>query len=237
MNPTTLVRRMMRHIPRLPEAAGDDSGLVPGNAPALRIVMIGDSAAAGVGAATHAEALAGQLAAGLAALTGREVSWRVAARSGATTRLVRATMLERLTEPTSRWQPDLVLVVAGANDALRLRRPAAFRRDVTALVSSIQQRLGRRRPVPVLLVGLPPVHRFPSLPPWARLPLGGYARLLDAQLRRVARREPHVHHLPVGALPIHPEAGFAPDRFHPSPAGYRAWGRALAASVATLVDA
>ncbi|MDT0344039.1 SGNH/GDSL hydrolase family protein [Streptomyces litchfieldiae] len=236
MNTKTLIRRMTRHIPRLPEAAGDDSGLVPGNAPTLRIAMIGDSAAAGVGAATHAEALAGQLAAGLAALTGREVSWRVTARRGATARFVRATMLDRLTEPATRWQPDLVLVVAGANDALRLRPPAAFRRDITALVTSIRHRLGRGGPVPVLLVGLPPVHRFPSLPPWARLPLGGYARLLDAQLRRVARREPHVHHLPVGALLISPETGFAADRFHLSPAGYRAWGRALAASVATVVD-
>jgi lysophospholipase L1-like esterase len=236
MDTRTLIRRATGRIPRLPEAAGEDGGQLPGAAPVLRIVMIGDSAAAGVGAATHAEALCGQLAAGLAALTGREVSWRVAARRGATARSIRATMLERLTEPTRRWTPDLVLVVAGANDALRLRRPAAFRRDVTALVAAVQHRLGRNAPVPVLLVGLPPVHRFPSLPPWARWPMGGYARLLDRQLRRVAHGEPAVHHLPVGALPIATEAGLAPDRFHPSPAGYRAWGLALAASVATLMD-
>ncbi|MEO3753902.1 SGNH/GDSL hydrolase family protein [Streptomyces sp. B6B3] len=234
MNPRTLARRVGGRIPRLPEAAGEDGGLVPGAEPALRMVMLGDSAAAGVGAATHGEALCGQIAAGLGALTGRAVSWRVAARSGATTRSIRATLLPGLTDPHLRWHPDLVLVVTGANDALRLRRPAAFGRDVTALVRSIRHRLGRD--VPVLLVGLPPVHRFPSLPLSARLPIGGYARLLDRRLGRVARTEPAVHHLPVGALPIGIEAGLAADRFHPSAAGYRAWGRALAAAVATVLE-
>ncbi len=221
-------------IPRPPEAEGEDGGWCRGADPVLRMVMLGDSAAAGVGAATHRETLCGQLAAGLGALTGRAVSWRVAARSGATTRSIRTTLLTWLTDPRTRWRPDLVLVVTGANDALRLRRPAAFRRDVTALVRSARHRLGRD--VPVLLVGLPPVHRFPSLPPWIRLPVGGYARHLDRQLGRVARAEPDVHHLPVGTLPIDIEAALAADRFHPSPAGYRAWGRSLAASAATVVD-
>lgn len=58
---------------RLPEAAGDDSGLTEGSEPALRLAVIGDSVAAGVGAADHREAMAGQLAAALSAMTGRAV--------------------------------------------------------------------------------------------------------------------------------------------------------------------
>ncbi|TDC61710.1 SGNH/GDSL hydrolase family protein [Streptomyces hainanensis] len=228
-------RRLTAGIPRLPEAAGAGWGELPGAGPVLRVVMIGDSVAAGVGAATQEEALPGQVAAGLAGLTGRPVSWRVVARRGATARRVRQAQLGQLTDPTRRWQPDLVLVVVGANDAIRLRRPAAFRRDVAALVASIRHRLGRD--VPVMLLGLPPVHRFPALPPWGRWPLGAYARRLDAQLRRVAARETDVSHLPVGALPISPAVGLASDRFHPSPAGHRAWGRSVAASVATVLDA
>ncbi|TDC23256.1 SGNH/GDSL hydrolase family protein [Streptomyces sp. 8K308] len=229
-----VTRRLMTGVPRLPEAAGDGGGELPGEGPVLRVVMIGDSAAAGVGAATQEEALPGQVAAALAALTGRAVSWRVVARSGATARWIRDSLLDRLTDPTRGWEPDLVLVVVGANDALRLRRPAAFRRDVAALVSAIRHLLGRD--VPVMLVGLPPVHRFPALPLWARWPLGAYARRLDAQLRRVAARGAGVSHLPVGALPISPAAGLAADRFHPSPAGHRAWGRSVAASVATVLE-
>ncbi|TGA92727.1 hypothetical protein [Streptomyces sp. MZ04] len=45
--------------------------------PPLRLAVIGDSLAAGVGAASHEEALSGQLARTLTAMTGRAVSWRV----------------------------------------------------------------------------------------------------------------------------------------------------------------
>lgn len=228
-------------VVRLPEAAGATRGATDGVRPPLRIALLGDSSAAGVGAPDHELALAGQLAAALTALTGRAVSWRVVARSSATARVVRADLLPSLVPPgdpgPAPWRPDLVVVVVGVNDATRLRRPRAFRRDVVRLGADVRSGLGRE--VPLLFTGLPPVHRFTGLPAWVRLPLGGHARLLDHQLAALVRHAPAAYHVRTEGLP---EAGadgrswLAEDGFHPGQDGYRAWGRLLAARIATLAE-
>lgn len=150
----------------------------------------------------------------MAALTGRPLSWRVIARSGATVRTLRP-LVDHITDPHTRWQPDLLLVVVGVNDVIRLRRPARFRRDIEHLVAAIRRRLGGT--VPVLLAGLPPVHGFPALPLPVRLLLGAQARRFDRQLARVARQDGAIFHLPVGQLPVTRDDFFAADRFHPGP--------------------
>ncbi len=73
-----------RRVPRLPGAAGPAFGRVEGREPMLRLLALGESTVAGVGAPTHAEALAGQLAQALAAHGGRAVGWRAAGQIGAT---------------------------------------------------------------------------------------------------------------------------------------------------------
>ncbi|MDR3079322.1 MAG: SGNH/GDSL hydrolase family protein [Streptomyces sp.] len=226
---------MRRRLVRLPEAAGAASGITEGKTPELRLAVIGDSVAAGVGAADHREAMAGQLAEALSAMTGRAVSWRVAARAGATLSTVRRTLLSGLTDPATRWRPDVVLVVAGTNDAMRLRRPRVFRRDAQGLVRDVRLRLGED--VPVVFAGLPSLEGFATLPHRVRGPLALYVRLLDRQVRAVAARGVTVFHLPSGGPPEFPGEWLAADRFHPSPAGYRAWARVLSARLATLTEA
>ncbi|CAL9440370.1 SGNH/GDSL hydrolase family protein [Streptomyces sp. enrichment culture] len=228
------VKGMRERLIRLPEAAGENTGLTEGKEPPLRLALIGDSVAAGVGAADHREAMAGQIAEALTGLTGRAVSWRVAARAGATLAAVRRGMLPGLTDPVSRWRPDVVLVVAGTNDAMRLRRPRAFRREAERLVRDIRLRLGED--VPVVFAGLPDLDTVDTLPARVRVPLALYVRVLDHQLKTAATRGAAVFHLPSGGPPRHPGDWFAADRFHPSADGYRAWSRVLAARLATLTE-
>ncbi|GAA3390142.1 SGNH/GDSL hydrolase family protein [Cryptosporangium minutisporangium] len=225
-----------RRIPHLPDAAGPLSGSTSdgsapnasGNPP-LSVLFVGDSSVAGVGASHHDEALAGQFTAALAEQTDRPVAWRVLARSGDTVRGLTALVTAHAQE----LDADLVVLSAGTNDALRLRRPSAWRADVTVLVDAVRERLGR--PVPVLLVGIPPVHRFGSLPRLIRWSIGGYAMLLDRQLVRLCAAASDLCHLTAKPLPTDTSAFFSIDRFHPSPVGYRAWARLLAASAATFV--
>lgn len=230
-----LRRRIRARVPRLAEAAGDDTGSMDGTGEPIRLALLGDSSAAGVGAPDHQTALAGQTAATVAALTGRPLSWRVIARSGATTRRVREDLVDRITDPHTRWKPNLVLVVVGVNDVIRLRRPKTFRREAEHLTAAIRRRLGT--PVPVLLAGLPPVHRFRAIPAPVRLLLGAHARRCDRQFMRVAREGRGIFHLPVGQLPLGRDDFFASDRFHPGPYGYRVWGRALGAQIVTIIEA
>jgi lysophospholipase L1-like esterase len=216
-------RAVWRNTPRLPAAAGPTVGTVDGPAPALRLLVVGESTVAGVGAATHAEALSGQLAAALAARLGRAVVWRAAGEGGATAAAVRNRLVPALpAEPF-----DAVLVALGVNDALRFSSPARWAADLTALVDALRERVG---PAPVFLAATPPIGRFPALPQPLRAALGLRARLLDVAAAGLAPRLAAVTHLPL-ALPVTPEL-FCADGFHPGPEGYRQWGALLAAGMA-----
>ena len=74
-------RHVRRTIPVLPEPSGSRQG-VGGSGPLLRLLIVGDSAAAGVGARTQDEALSGRLVAGMQARC--EVRWKLVAFTGAT---------------------------------------------------------------------------------------------------------------------------------------------------------
>ena len=76
-------RQMRARTVALPEAAGERTGVEPGNVPGLALLVAGESTAVGVGARTQREGLAGAVATALARASGRQVSWRVIVPSGA----------------------------------------------------------------------------------------------------------------------------------------------------------
>jgi lysophospholipase L1-like esterase len=214
-------RRVRRTTPRLPDAGGALAGEVGSGAP-LRLLVVGESTAVGVGAAHHGEALAGELAARLAAKLGRRVFWRVLGENGAT---ARRTL--RLLEATHTVAADLAVVVLGVNDVLEQTRAARWQRDIAALVAALHARTGARE---VILLEVPPLAYFPALPRPLRDVLGADARRLDAALARVAarldapaRRVRHYRFAFDGAREF-----FARDGFHPSARGYARWAELIA---------
>jgi lysophospholipase L1-like esterase len=214
---------LRRRIPLLPEAA-DPAGVAAGRAPPVRLAVFGDSTAAGVGAKRHEDALAGTLAAAAAGQTGREVSWRAVARSGATSRTARDLVPGLVTDG---WRPDVVVVAIGVNDLKNLRRLRDWDRDIPALLAAIRDATGDAA---VIVSGIAPVIRFPALPQPLRAVMALRARAMDHVLHRVAG-DRHV--------PLRPEmigdGFFAEDGFHPSSRGYRAWAGELAGPVVRAV--
>lgn len=214
--------QVRRAMPQLPGAAGPTTGCCAGLEPALRLLTLGESTVAGVGAATHAEALTGQVAAALAERSGRGVTWRACGQIGITASAARRTLVPELPAAPI----DVALVALGVNDTLRLRGPARWRADLTALIAALRERVG---PAPVFLAAVPPIGAFPSLPQPLRAVLGLRAQLLDQTAAELAPRLPAVTHVPV-TLPATPEL-FAADGFHPGPSGYHQWGALLAARI------
>lgn len=222
-------RRTRRRIPRLPEAAGPRSGRAvpeaPGGASApdaapLSLLVVGESTAVGVGAATQEDALAGHLARALARGSGRDVTWTALGRSGATARAVLRDLL-----PDVDGTHDAAVVVLGVNDTLSLTSPQAWRTVVGQVIDALEPHLttdGR-----VVLAGLPAVGRFAALPQPMRAILGRHAAALDDALADLARervpRSLHVRTPILGSGPMQ-----AVDRFHPSALGYELWGGHLA---------
>jgi len=216
-------RRLRKDIPRLPEPDGPRAGET-GDGPVMRVLIAGDSSAAGVGADHQDHALSGQFARRLAAAYGVRVRWQLVAASGLTTREVIALLDHAPLEPF-----DLAVTAVGVNDATERRSPARWLADVEALVGRLRAHAPQAH---VLLSGLPPVHRFPALPQPLRTYLGARARDLDRALARWSSARPGTTYVP---MPDMDEPALAAvDGFHPGPGAYAVWAQALVAALGAV---
>ncbi|MFC6583259.1 SGNH/GDSL hydrolase family protein [Sulfitobacter aestuariivivens] len=197
----------------LPEATGPRDG-VTGTGEALRLRIIGDSSAAGVGASIQDEALLGQLTSHLGKQF--EVSWHLDAITGATTR----STLERLNSATP-TRTDIIVLALGVNDATRLIPPARWLKRHRALLDRLRTLYQPRH---IYLSGMPPLGRFPLLPQPLRWTLGQQATAIDNVQIRHAARVDDLTHVPFD-LDLDPDL-MASDGFHPNPRLYAIWGKA-----------
>lgn len=207
-------RRLYAEVERLPDAELPWEGKLDGPDP-LRLLVVGDSTAAGVGAATQDEALPGALARELKQRTGRGVIWRAVGENGADTRQ----FLDRhLTDALAR-PADFVFVSLGANDALHARSAIAFGRDLRKLLATLSDRLPEAR---ILVSNLPVFGRFELLPEPTRTALYRHSLNLQRVAGLVVARDERWLITEETPPPYGPDF-FARDLFHPSPSGYTDW--------------
>jgi len=208
----------------IPAAAGPVTGVAapPGTqdsaASAWRIAVVGESTAAGCGAATHDEGFAGSLARELAGRTGRRVEWSVAGEHGATMRRIRDALLPRLGR-----ELDVAVLLAGVNDVVGHRAPGAWGDDLAAVVDDLGGRAGR-----VAVAGIAPFDGFPAMPGVLGRYLAERGRALDEVARRVCAARPGALWIDARSLLPMGAEFFARDRFHPSAYGYSRWAAVVA---------
>ncbi|UYV37997.1 SGNH/GDSL hydrolase family protein [Rhodobacteraceae bacterium D3-12] len=205
----------------LPEPPGPRSGTPePANTqPPLRLLILGDSSAAGVGATQQSTALAGQLSGQLSRRFA--LQWTLHAQTGETS----ASALARL--KTLPDQPfDAAIVVLGVNDVTHLVPLSRWLAQRRALHAALRDRFGVTR---IIASGLPPMGQFPLLPHPLRATLGRRAARFDAALATLCATDPNASHLPLD-LPYAP-AYVATDGFHPSETAYALWATLLAAQL------
>jgi lysophospholipase L1-like esterase len=212
-----------RRAPVLPEAAGAREGVV-GDGPACRVLIVGDSSAAGVGVPTQDAALAGHLARTLADRAAVSVRWRLVAKSGVNSGQALALVQAETIAPA-----DFAVVVLGVNDVVDQVPSQRAVRQRAALADWL---LAHARVRHVVFAPLPPIDRFPLLPEPLRRVLGGDARRHDDALARWAATRSDVSHATI-AVDLD-AAGMARDGFHPGEPVYRACGEALALHVARI---
>lgn len=219
-------RHVRRVTPRLPEAAGPCNGLVarPGEEPPLRLLAIGESPVAGVGVATHEDAITGQLALALSNATHRSVQWHAHGRNGVTV----AQALTQLSPGLPDQAVDVAVIAFGVNDTTAFHLPARWQHDLESMWKMVQE---RSRPRLTIICGVPPVGRFPALPLPLRWVLGLKAEALDQAARKLAQRLPETIHVPTLLEPSHTGL-MAEDGYHPSAAGCSRWAAVLAEACA-----
>lgn len=191
----------------------------------LRLAVLGDSGAAGLGADEPRSTPGGALATDVAAASGRPVLLNNAAVVGA-----RSADLAAQVERVLTLRPNVAVVMIGANDVTHSIRPQRsvrllgdavrrLREEGTAVVVGTCPDLGTVEP----LGG--------ALRRWARR----VSRELAAAQAIVVEAEGGVA-VPLGEMlgPLfdaHPELYFSADRFHPSALGYQACAEALLPAV------
>ncbi|WP_339878041.1 SGNH/GDSL hydrolase family protein [Pseudidiomarina gelatinasegens] len=207
-------KRVRRTTVRLPEASGKRAGVM-GAGKSLRLLVLGDSAAAGVGCATQAEAVTGQLVQRLAETY--RVSWELWAQSSLTCEGV----CQLAEQHAGGVKFDVVLVSAGVNDVTRRTALAKWQNDLSALTQLLRMEFQAQR---IVFTALPPMHKFPALPQPLRWFIGRQARELDTELKHHCQR----HDCDYLALDLPFAAEYmAADGFHPSAQAARLWARGV----------
>ncbi|MCW2622205.1 MAG: family lipase [Frankiales bacterium] len=198
----------------------------------LRLVLLGDSIAFGVGADRPSDTLAHRLAGALrtAPPSPRTVMTEVFAVPGATSAGLAAQAAEAIA-----WAADIAVMCIGANDLTRLRRP---QRAAGELREAVRALTGKG--VRVVVAPAPDMSVVPDVPPAMRALVRTASRQLrSAQMTAV---------LAEGGWVADPDAAmaerfardpalFSADRFHPSSAGYALIAASLGPPVlAALAD-
>lgn len=207
-------RHVRRITPRLPEPPGSRTGTT-GCGSLVRLLVAGDSGAAGVGAATQDQALCGHLVQYLS--RHHTVERCVLAVNG----LDSPGLLTLLQDaPCARF--DVVVLSMGANDATSLCAPLQWARWQGRLAELIDLRFA-----PALLVhsAVPPLHACLALPQPLRWFMGQWAKQMNQSLAEMlvdqVGRTMHWHPATTTT------AGMAADGIHPSSEGYAVWADGL----------
>ena len=210
--------RVKKNTPRLAEPVGDRQG-IHGQGTALSILILGDSAAAGVGVAHQDQALLGAL---LAELGDRfKIEYHLHAKTGHTTSRIYKELQQLETK-----HYDVVITSVGVNDVTQLRDPKEWIEQQQRLYTAIEQYLS---PNLVIISGVPPMEQFPALPnPLAWL-FGQYAKKMNQLLARYVQSHSHYQLLKYDLAEYKKlNLEMAEDGFHPSQAIYQLWAKEIA---------
>ncbi|MEM6408642.1 MAG: SGNH/GDSL hydrolase family protein [Pseudomonadota bacterium] len=202
---------------QLPEPPGARTG-VAGAGPDLRMLLLGDSSAAGVGTQDQAEALSGQLRRNLTPYV--RLHWTLDGKTGRTTRQ----MFKRLVRvPASRY--DIAVTALGVNDITRRASCENWLEDTELMWDLLRSKFGVEH---IYVSGVPRISDFPLLPPVLRWILGRQGQRYDAGLAALATSYSDVTHIPADLI-LH--GMMSSDGFHPGPAVYAEWANRLAAQI------
>jgi GDSL-like Lipase/Acylhydrolase family len=127
---------------------------------------------------------------------------------------------------------DLLVIAFGVNDAIAYRSPAAFARDVGALVLAARRQVGDAA---VVIAGVAPLRFFPGPPSPLREILDWRCVALQTAVERVSELLPRVV-VERFSTPFVPDL-FASDGFHPNARPHALWGEEIAALALPLLSA
>ncbi|WP_296244931.1 MULTISPECIES: SGNH/GDSL hydrolase family protein [unclassified Psychrobacter] len=248
-------RKIKRDTVRLPEPNGDRHGWVQLNSVTdasnddskklLTVMVVGDSAAAGVGSQTQQEALVGHL---IPILTEQPaiqsafdtLNWSLQATTGHTS----FDILRRLyVLPAPSQTIDVMVLSVGVNDTTSKVSAAQWQQQIENIIAIAQRKFGVRE---LVFLSLPPMAQMPAIPAPLNNFVGAKAAILDNSLQQICAAHDNVTYMATdfarmieehsNGTPIDIRVMFASDGFHPSSLMYGYWAEQVAELIVTLLD-
>ena len=222
-------KKIKKNIPDLPEATGNE-GVAGDGKSIFNLLTMGESTIAGVGAREHKDGITGALAAYLAQHSNYEIHWKVNAKSGYAV----SDVVEKLVPNEEGFEPDLIVIGLGANDAFEFNSPKKWRIGIENLIEQLHLKFPNS---PIVFLNMPPIHAFPAFPKSLRLVLGNLVDLLGNELELISKKYGFVFYfkdkiLFKDWLPKIESANSVSDLFsdgvHPAEVTYQLWGRETA---------
>ena len=207
-----------RRIDRMTPPPHDGDLHFKGEGEPLKLLVVGDSSAAGVGVETIEQCFAGFLPRFVAEKTGRPVTARIAGMNSATAAQIRDHVVPHV-DPRDF---DYVMLNIGTNDAKNFHSVRAFKRDFGTLIYALKARFPAAT---IIWAGVLDMEKVPALPSPLNRILGIRSRLLDHKGKVLCSERGAL--APVSDWRIVPE-NFSVDGFHASEAGYREWAEKAA---------
>ena len=247
-------RKIKRDTVRLPEPNGERHGTVELSCAsgdisaqrkaALNLMVVGDSAAAGVGSQTQQEALVGKLIPILAddqhiQSNFAQLNWSLQATTGHTSFdiLRRLYILPAPTHPI-----DVMLLSVGVNDTTANVSIYKWQQRIEDIITITQRKFGVRE---LIFLSLPPMAQMPAIPAPLNSFVGAKASILDSILQRACLAHDGVTYMATDFTrmmeehaegnPIDIRIWFASDGFHPSSLMYGYWAQQVAETTVQLL--
>ncbi|WP_043970573.1 MULTISPECIES: SGNH/GDSL hydrolase family protein [Acinetobacter] len=213
--------KVRKNTPRLLEASGDREGSV-GNGKPLSLLILGDSAAAGVGVESQQDALSGAIISQLQ--QDYLLQWKLHAKTGDTTQQV-----FQAVQQLEQQCYDVVITSIGVNDVTKLTSVKSWIKQQKQVFTYIQSQF---QPKLIIVSGVPPMQHFPALPnPLAWL-FGRYAQQMNQALQQWLAPQPQFQFIQYDLETFQAlDLPMASDGFHPGKEIYAIWGQQIAALV------
>lgn len=203
---------------RLPEPQGKRKGVM-GQGKALSVLILGDSAAAGVGVEQQQDALLGSLLHELQ--HDFEVHYQLEAKTGDTT----VQVLARIQQLENQYF-DVVISSVGVNDVTKLVSAKKWIRQQQVFYQAIENKF---TPTLVLVTGVPPMNLFPALPNPLGWLFGQYSTAMNRELAKFVQNKQNYQLVQFDLAHFKAlNLKMADDGFHPSKEIYQLWASELA---------
>ena len=217
--PSLLIQgyQVKKNTLRLPEPKGMRKGSI-GQGKPLSILILGDSAAAGVGVTQQQDALLGALLATLQ--PDFKIQYQLEAKTGDTTLQV----LKR-TQQLEHQHFDVVITSIGVNDVTKLISPKKWLQQQQLFYAAIERKF---TPHMVLVTGVPPMHLFPALPNPLGWLFGQYSSEMNKKLAEFVSSRANYQLIQFDLAHFKAlNLQMAEDGFHPSKEIYQVWAQEL----------